>query len=284
MSDLLIAFILGIVEGITEFLPISSTGHLILAQYALGFTDDRADIFALFIQTGAVLAVVILYFRRFVGLIPRELPTPDRLRRALNPAAPEDAHFTGWRGLILLGLTVVPAALLGFLAGDAIKERLFNPISVAIGLGVGGLAILLIERQPPAARTDSLDGLTLQQALLIGLFQCLALWPGVSRAAATILGGMIMGLRRDTAAEYSFLAAVPALGGAGLYDLLRNLDVLTPADAPMFAVGFLVSLIAAGLAIRWLLRVISTGTFRPFGWYRLALAVVVFIVMSGLVG
>ncbi len=278
MSEIIIAIVLGIVEGITEFLPISSTGHLILASYVLDFTGERADRFNVFIQLGAILAVVILYRQRFLDLL--------KLSRSTLPGGEggetetPDQGFAGWRALLLLGLTTLPALVIGFLLRNVI-DVLYNPVMVAIGAAAGGIAILLIEARPPATRTAALEALTYRQALLIGLFQCLAMWPGVSRSAATILGGMLVGLRRDTAAEYSFLAAVPALAAASLYSLYESFDFLTPSDAVMFAVGFIVSLIFAWLAIRWLIGLLKTSTLRPFGWYRLALAAVVFVLMRG---
>src|SRR5574341_1522316 len=286
MSDIITAVILGIVEGITEFLPISSTGHLILAEYLLGFTGPRAETFALFIQLGAMVAVVILYWRRFLDLLKLNSSLTRSIEAIQEPPRQADSGaqsarsgFVGWRALALLALTTLPAAGVGLLFGDAIKEALFNPITVAIGLAVGGAAILVIEARPPQPRTASLDALTFREALIVGLFQCLALWPGVSRAAATILGGMIGGLRRDTSAEYSFLAAVPALTAAGLWDLYQSRDLLTAADAPVFAVGFIVSLIFAWLSIRWLIGLLKRRTLQPFGWYRLALAAIVFLLM-----
>lgn len=264
MSDLITAVILGIVEGITEFLPISSTGHLIIVQHLLGFVDERADTFAIFIQFGAMLAVIILYFRRFLDLL------------RVNGRE----GFVGLRALALLAVTVLPAGLIGFFLSDLIFDRLFSPYTVAVGLGIGGLAIILAEERSPIPHIHTLDELTFKQAALIGLFQCLALWPGVSRAAATILGGMMVGLKREAAAEYSFLAAVPILSIAAFYSLYKNLDLLSPSDIPMFAIGLIVSMLAALAAIRWLIGMISTGTFKPFGWYRMVLAVVVILYFS----
>jgi undecaprenyl-diphosphatase len=265
MSDIVIAVILGIVEGITEFLPISSTGHLILAETLLGFTGPRAETFALFIQLGA-MAAVILYWRRFLDLLklnPSLTSAIDAIqespRQANSGAESATSGFLGWRALALLALTTLPAGVTGYLFGDAIKEALFNPITVAIGLAVGGVAILGIEARPPQPRTESLDALTFRQALIVGLFQCLALWPGISRSAATILGGMIGGLRHGHQ-RCSFLA-VPALTAAGLWDLCRA-AISSPPPAPVFAVGFIVSLIFAWLSIRWLIGCSSGGPCR----------------------
>lgn len=264
MPDLLIGLVLGLVEGLTEFIPVSSTGHLILAGHLLGFTGERAAFFEIFIQMGAILAVVILYRDRFIGLL--------RLRQR--------AGFAGWRGIGLLAVTTLPAVILGVLARGAIKAYLFSPLTVAIGLAAGGAAILLLERRPREPRLETLDAITGREALAVGLFQCLAMWPGVSRAAATILGGMLAGLSRRAAAEYSFLAAVPALVGAALYDLIQSLGILTPADLPLLAVGTLMAFASAWLAVRTFLRLLGAGTLTPFGWYRLALAAVVLLVLA----
>ncbi|MCC6905471.1 MAG: undecaprenyl-diphosphate phosphatase [Anaerolineae bacterium] len=264
MSDLLIAAVLGLVEGLTEFIPVSSTGHLILASELLRFTGERADIFVIFIQLGAILAVVLVYWQRFMALL------------SLN----RRQGFNGLRGIGLLALTTVLPVVVALLAGDVIKGVLFGPIPVAIGLAAGGIAILVIEQFKPKTRFDSLDALTWREALIVGVCQCLALWPGVSRAAATILGGMVAGADRKTAAEYSFLAAVPLLAGAALYDLIKGLDVLTTADIPVFAVGFVVAFGAAWLAIRFFLRLLATTDLRVFGWYRIVLALVVFLLLA----
>jgi len=259
MSEHFIALILGLVEGLTEFVPVSSTGHLILVGHLLGFTGERAATFEVFIQLGAILAVVVLYRGRFRDLC--------RFRQV--------AGFYGWRALGLLALTTLPVLVVGALARDVIKNDLFNPFTVAIGLAAGGLAILLVEGSLPPSRVEEVGGLTWREALLIGLFQCFALWPGVSRAAATILGGMLVGLRRQAAAEYSFLAAVPALTAAALFDLGRSLSILSAPDVPVFAIGFAAAFGSALLAIRFFIRLLGAGTLRPFGWYRLALAVMV---------
>jgi undecaprenyl-diphosphatase len=263
LSEYLIAVILGIVEGLTEFIPVSSTGHLILAGALLGFTGERADTFLVFIQLGAILAVVVLYFQRFLALLD--------VRKTEG--------FAGLRGIGLLILSVLPAVVVGFFARDFIKDVLFSPLTVAIGLGVGGIAILIIEARPPQPDIETLDGLGWKQALGIGVFQCLSMWPGVSRSAATILGAMLLKVDRTAAAEYSFLVAVPTLLGATLYDLYKSLDILTPADIPVFGIGLVVAFVSALLVIRWFMGLLKTATLKPFGWYRIALAAVVLIVV-----
>lgn len=259
MDIVWVAVALGVVEGLTEFLPVSSTGHLIVAGRLLGFTGERAGIFEIFIQMGAILAVVVLERRRFAGLL-----------RA-DPARP----FSGRRGLGLLFLTTLPALVAGALLHDVIKARLFGPGPVAIGLVAGGVLILAVERFRPAPRTDGVDAIVWSQALVVGLFQCLAMWPGVSRSGATIVGGLLCGLERRTAATYSFLAAVPVLAAATTLDLYKGLGALSSADVVPFAVGFVVSFIAAWAAIRTFVAFLARHTLAPFAWYRLAIAPVV---------
>ncbi len=258
-SLIAIAVILGVVEGLTEFLPVSSTGHLILAGGALHFTGELAGIFEVVIQAGAMLAVIGAYRGRVAGFfIPKQT-----------------GGLSGRRGWALMALTTAPALMLGFVFHHSIKEYLFKPVPVAMALAVGAAAILIVESISLKARTDSVDGLSWQQALGIGLFQCLALWPGMSRAAATIVGGMILGLDRKTSAEYSFLAAIPVIGAATVYDLYKGAHggLLHMSDAPMFIVGLLVSCVTAWLTIRMFLNYVSARTLRPFAVYRLILAV-----------
>jgi undecaprenyl-diphosphatase len=257
---ILVAALLGIVEGLTEFIPVSSTGHLILAADLLDFAglvgDERAKTFEIFIQLGAILAVVTVYPRRFSGLL--------RLQ--------DNAGFSGCRGLGLLLLTSLPAGLLGLLARGPIKSALFQPLTVAAGLAAGAVWILIVERRPPRVRRSGLDALRWQDALAVGGFQCLALWPGMSRSSSTILGGMMLGLDRRTAAEYSFFAAVPLLTAASLYELYKSRSQLSLADVPWFAMGFVVSYLFAWLSVRFFIRFLSHHTLSGFGWYRLAVA------------
>lgn len=261
MSDLFPAFVLGIVEGVTEFLPVSSTGHLIISGHLLGFTGPKANTFEVIIQLGAILAVVVMYRERFASLLPvkqGKLHTGEGL--------------TGIRGLWLLFLTCLPAGLLGFFAHDAIKAHLFTPVTVACALAVGAIAILLAERRGEGTRYETLDNMTPALAVGIGLFQCLALWPGFSRSAATIMGGMILGGRRTLAAEYSFIAAVPLMFAATCFDLYKNISLYTAEDIPMLAVGFGMSFISAWAAVKLFINLVRRVTLRPFAWYRLALA------------
>ncbi len=265
MHLLFIAVVLGIVEGLTEFLPVSSTGHLILAGRLLGFTGPKAASFEIFIQLGAILAVVVLYWPRFWGLLR---PKP---------------HFTfcGGRGLWLLFLTSLPAVIVGLLGHDYIKEHLFNPKSVAWALGVGAMALIFVEMLPRRKRFASIDDLTPLFALGVGLFQCLALWPGFSRAGATIMGGMILGAGRLVAAEYSFIAAAPIMVAATGYDLLKTLDSLSASDLGVFAVGFMVSFAAAWLAVKGFIKLLGRVPLTPFAIYRLIIAVAVWLLWPG---
>jgi undecaprenyl-diphosphatase len=263
-QDLWVAVIMGIVEGLTEYIPVSSTGHLIVAGTLLGMHGEKAKTFEVFIQLGAILAVVVYYRERFLQLA--------NLRA-------DGRRFAGLRGCLMLGVTTLPVLGMGFLLRDVIKARLFAPVPVAFALGVGGLAILAAERWHPEPRTRDLDGVSWGQAAGVGLFQCLALWPGVSRAAATIIGGLMGRLDRKTAAEYSFFAAVPALTAATLYDLYKSRDLLSASDIPVFGVGLVVSFLAAWLAVAGFLRLLQRGTLRPFAYYRLLIAPIIYYFM-----
>jgi undecaprenyl-diphosphatase len=262
-----LAILIGLLEGLTEFIPVSSTGHMIIAGHLLGFTGERADAFEVFIQLGAILAVAFLYRERFLGLIPGRSP-------AGSAAAPRfaDRRFAGVRGLILLAVTTAPALVAGKLFHHAIKERLFSPLTVAIGLAVGGIGLILIETFKPRPRVTRLDEIGMREAVWVGLFQCLSLWPGMSRAGSTIIGGMLAGADRKTTAEYSFLAAVPIMIAATGYDLYKSRAFLHASDAPLFALGFLVALVSAWFAVRFFIGFLGKHTLKGFGWYRLALA------------
>jgi undecaprenyl-diphosphatase len=253
------AAVMGVVEGLTEFLPISSTGHLILAGALLGFDDEKAKVFDIAIQTGAILAVIIVYWQRIRDTLV-QLPTQQKAQRfALN---------------VLIAF--IPAVVLGLLFGKAIKEHLFNGWVVATTFILGGFIILWAERrQQTAVRIDSVDEMRWPDALKVGLAQCLAMIPGTSRSGATIIGGMLLGLSRKAATEFSFYLAIPTLIGAGVYSLYKERASLTSADVPMFLVGFVFSFIFAWICVRWLLRYISTHSFTPFAWYRIAFGIVV---------
>ena len=248
-ASLLHALVLGIVEGVTEFLPISSTGHLIVAGSLLGFSDERAGVFYIAIQTGAMLAVVWEYRARLFRVDP--------------------ALWTN------LAVAFLPAAAIGLLFGSLIKQLLFKPVPVALAFIVGGIIILLVEKRSLASRIDSTRAMSWLDALKVGIAQCFALIPGTSRAGATIIGGMLFGLSRPAATEFSFFLAVPTLVAAGAYDLWKNRALFSAGDLGMFAVGAGVSFICAFVVIRWLIRYVATHDFRPFAWYRIAFGFVV---------
>jgi undecaprenyl-diphosphatase len=260
---ILIAILLGVLEGLTEFLPVSSTGHQILLGHLVGFTGEKAATFQIFIQLGAILAVIWMYFDRFTGLLQWR----------------DNSGLKGKRGLQLLALTTLPALVGGFLAHDFIKDHLFQPMTVAVGLAVGGVIMIIFERFKHRVKTIELDKITSRQALGVGLFQLFALWPGVSRSASTIIGGVVQGLDRKTAVEYSFLIAVPVMIAATGYDLLKSLDILQTSDIPLFAVGFITAFVSALLAIKYFVEFVKRFGFTAFGWYRIILAVIVLLVM-----
>jgi undecaprenyl-diphosphatase len=260
MTETLAATVLGLVEGITEFLPVSSTGHLILVGHLIGFTGDKADSFEVIIQLGAILAVVVLYWKRFWWLLS---PKP------LNA-------FSGLRGIWLLFLTSLPAGLIGLVARKTIKAYLFGPVTVAMALAVGALMIFWVERRRMRDRYYTLDEITPALAFGIGCFQCLSLWPGFSRSAATIMGGMLLGAKRSLAAEYSFIAAVPIMFAATAYDFYKSASLYSADDLGILAIGFVVSFLAALAAVKGFIVLVKQVSLRPFAWYRLALAGAVF--------
>jgi len=256
------AAIMGVVEGLTEFLPISSTGHLILAGALLGFDDDKAKVFDIAIQTGAIFAVILVYWQKIRDTV-LALPTDRQAQRfALN---------------VLIAF--LPAVILGLLFGKAIKAHLFTPVVVASTFIIGGFVILWAERRqqknPTLARIQEVEQMTPLDALKVGLAQCLAMVPGTSRSGATIIGGMLLGLSRKAATDFSFYLAIPTLIGAGVYSLYKERALLSVADVPLFAVGLVVSFLSAWLCIRWLLRYIATHSFAGFAYYRIAFGVVV---------
>jgi undecaprenyl-diphosphatase len=254
------ALILGIVEGLTEFLPVSSTGHLILAGDLLGFNDARGKVFELVIQTGAMLAVLWEYRVRF--------------GRALVGILSERAAQRFW---LHLAIAFLPAALLGLAFGSAIKAELFKAVPVAIAFIVGGLIILWVDRGERKARVREVDDMNWLDALKVGIAQAFALIPGTSRSGATIIGGMLFGLSRRAATEFSFFLAVPTLMAAGAYDFWKHRALFSASDVPLFSVGFAAAFVSAFLCVRWLIRYVATHDFRPFAWYRIAFGVVVLL-------
>ncbi len=258
------AAIMGVVEGLTEFLPISSTGHLILAGALLGFDDDKAKVFDIAIQTGAIFAVILVYWQKIRDTV-LALPTEKQAQRfALN---------------VLIAF--FPAVILGLLYGKAIKAHLFTPVVVASMFIIGGFIIIWAERRqqnkPSATRIHDVESMTAMDALKVGLAQCTAMIPGMSRSGATIIGGMLLGLSRKAATDFSFYLAIPTLIGAGAYSLYKDRALLSLADAPVFGVGLVMSFLSAWLCIRWLLRFISTHSFVGFAYYRIVFGIVVLV-------
>ena len=250
--------ILGIVEGLTEFLPVSSTGHLIIVGQLLGFNDEKGKIFEIVIQTGAMLAIVWEYRVKFAGVV-RGLASDRKAQRFV----------------FNLAIAFMPAAILGLAFGKYIKAALFKPVPVALAFIVGGVIILWAERRKHAITVQSVDDMTWKDALKVGCAQAFALIPGTSRSGATIIGGLFFGLSRRAATEFSFFLAVPTLIAAGAYDLFKNRALFNASDIGMLAVGMAVSFISAFLCVRWLLRYIASHDFTPFAWYRIAFGLIV---------
>jgi undecaprenyl-diphosphatase len=270
------AAVMGVVEGLTEFLPVSSTGHLILAGALLGFQGEKAKVFEIAIQTGAIFAVVLVYWNKIKTTV------------LALPKQREAQSF-----VLNVFIAFLPAVVLGLLFGKVIKAHLFTPEVVASTFILGGFIILWAERRQAAAsegssessaRVQTVEQMTTMDALKVGLAQCLALVPGTSRSGATIIGGMLMGLSRQAATEFTFFLAIPTLIGAGVYSLYKERALLSLADLPLFLVGLLFSFLSAWVCVRWLLRFVSTHSFNGFAYYRIAFGVVVLATgWSGLV-
>jgi undecaprenyl-diphosphatase len=258
LPDLIKALVLGIVEGLTEFLPISSTGHLILVGSLLDFESEKGKVFEIVIQVGAVLAVVWEYRARFARVLGGL--THDAMAR----------RFVG-----NLFIAFLPAAVLGLLLGKHIKNLLFRPIPVALAFIVGAFVILWAERRQHATRIEHVDDITPLDALKIGCAQTLALIPGTSRSGATIIGGLLLGLSRKAAAEFSFFLAIPTLMAAAAYDAFKHRSLFTASDIGLFGVGLVAAFVSAFLCVRWLLRYVSRHDFTAFAWYRIAFGLVV---------
>ena len=259
------ALIMGIVEGLTEFLPVSSTGHLIIVGGLLGFNDEKGKVFELVIQTGAMLAVCWEFRARFLGVL-RGLAT--------------DATAQGF--VLNLIAAFMPAAIIGLALGSVIKAQLFHAVPVAVALIIGGFVILWVERRERPVRIADVDRMTWRDALKVGFAQATALIPGVSRSGATIIGGMLFGLSRRAATEFSFFLAVPTLMAAGLYDLYKNRALLSADDIGLFGIGTVSAFFSAFICIRWLMRYVATHDFRVFAWYRIGFGL--FILASAYTG
>jgi undecaprenyl-diphosphatase len=263
---LLKAAIMGVVEGLTEFLPISSTGHLILTATLLNWHGEKVKLFEVVIQTGAIMAIVSLYMQRLVSTVV---------------GLPRERVAQRFTGNILLGF--FPAALAGVLFIDVIKGVLFSPLVVAGGFIAGGVVMLWVEARQarqPSQRIDDVDAVSWKDALAVGLIQMLALIPGVSRSGATIIGAMALGFSRKSATEFSFFLAIPMLFGAATYDIYRNAHLLSTDDIPVFTVGLLVSWLSAWVCVKWLMRYVVSHTFVPFAWYRIVFGLLIVLTAS----
>ena len=260
--ELFHSIFLGIVEGLTEFLPISSTGHLILAGDVLGVNTETSKLFDVVIQLGAILAIVVLYWKVLISVL-------------LNWRMKEAQAFM--RNVLLAFL---PAAAIGAVAHDAIKQYLFNSWTVAMAMVLGGVAIILIERNKPLATISGTEQMSVKTSLLIGFFQCLAMIPGVSRSGATIMGALLMGVERKAAAEFSFFLAIPTMFAATLYDLYKARHDLTTDGMGQIAVGFVVSFIVALVVVRWLVKFIQTHGFQVFAYYRIAVGILILAILA----
>lgn len=264
MDPILLYLLLGILEGLTEFIPVSSTGHLILASELLGFTDPSSVTFKIAIQLGAILAVLVAYRARFwdvgKGLVGRD------------PAA---IAFTR---NILVGF--LPAMLIGAVAYDAIRVAIQTPMIVAVALVVGGVLILLIERMVKVVKVESVEGMPLRTAIAIGFVQCIAMIPGVSRSGATIMGALLMGVERKTAAEFSFFLAVPTMAGATVYALYKDRALLSADDLTGIAIGFAAAFVVALLVVKAFVAIVARHGFAPFAWYRIIIGIAAIVWLS----
>lgn len=273
MNDIITAIILGIVEGITEFLPISSTGHLILTGNYLGFIGEKANAFEIFIQLGAIFAVLGYFYKRILRLIKGLFGKPIIVSGGLS-------RNVARRFTIGIGIAFIPSAVLGLMFHHIIEERLFNPKMVAVALIVGGIGILLIERFFKKTKVHVMEQTTWLQSFWIGVAQCLSLIPGMSRSASTIMGARVLGLDAATAAEFSFFLAIPTIFAATIYSLLKIISTLSSADALVFGIGFFVSFVVAWIVIAGFMAFIKRHSFIVFGWYRIILGIIVLIILG----
>ncbi len=257
MEQILIAILLGIVEGVTEFLPISSTGHLILLIDILGFDAPKGKVFEIVVQLGAILAICVLFRQRITGVVLHL----HNHQPARNLA-------------IKIIIAFLPAAIAGALLHSFIKEHLFSPLVVSVMLVVGGMIILLIERIKPSERIMQIEGIDARQALIIGLCQAIAIIPGTSRSGATMMGSLMLGINRKCAAEFSFLLAIPTMLAATTYDIYKNYQHLSVDDAQIIAVGFASAFFSALVAVRFLMNFLGRHGFAPFAYYRIALGAI----------
>lgn len=257
------AIILSIIEGLTEFIPISSTGHMILIGDLINFIGDKAATFEIFIQLGAILAVVIIYRVRFFGLIPSGKSKHSIFKQLLAG----DSMPTGYHILV----AILPILIVGFMMHKIIKSYLFNPVTVAIGLIIGGILMIVVELLPIKKSVDIIEQISIKQSFLIGLGQCLAIWPGMSRSGSTMVTGLLIGVKHKPIADFSFIIAVPVMCAAVIWDMIKSIQFLEMSDLPYFTIGFLVSFLVGWASIKLFLKVLTTIKLIPFGIYRILL-------------
>ncbi|MBU6140557.1 MAG: undecaprenyl-diphosphate phosphatase [Proteobacteria bacterium] len=262
LIDIFKAAFLGIIEGLTEFIPVSSTAHLLLASHLIDFTAIKNNLFEIVIQLGAILAICVIYRRRIFDLL---------------------VHFkekSQQKFILNLILAFLPAAIIGAALHSLLKALFFNNLTIAIALILGGIVMIAIDRKPKKSAVEELEKITPLNAFYIGLFQCLAMIPGVSRSGATIIGGLLLGLNRKVAAEFSFFLAIPTIAAASLYDLYKNSSELSFADIEVISVGLIASFLSALLVIKWFINFVSKNSFVPFGIYRIIVGTLVLIFLS----
>lgn len=262
MNDFLIAVILGIVEGLTEFLPISSTGHLILVNQFISFSEEFTKMFDIVIQLGAILSVVVFFRER---LFPFGKNKTNAQKKQI------------WDLWIKTIIGVLPAIFIGAIVGDYIEELLFNPVTVSLALLIGGIVIIMIENRKIHSKINTIAQLNYKTAFIIGIIQCLAMIPGTSRSAATIIGSMLLGTSRVVAAEFSFFLAIPTIAAASVYSLFKNAMILSFKEIQLLIVGFVVSFLVALVVIAGFMSFIKRKNFKPFGYYRIVLGLVVLL-------
>jgi len=253
--------LIAVIEGLTEFIPVSSTGHMILFGNFIQFTGEKAATFQIFIQAGAILAVVFIYRERFLGLLPRKLNPSDISRSLFNG----DTHPTGLHML----LSITPILIVGFSLYSIIKSHLFSPVTVSLGLIVGGILMVIVEYLPIRYSVFKLEDINYRQSFLVGLGQCLAVWPGMSRSGSTMITGLLLGIKHKPIADFSFIIAVPVMFAAVSYDLMKSWRLLELSDAGYFIIGFLIAFGVAWVSIKWFLRVLTRVRLIPFGIYRI---------------
>ncbi len=266
------AILLAVIEGITEFIPVSSTGHMIIFGHWINFTGSKAAAFEIFIQLGAILAVVVIYRDKFLGLIPKKRTDQKWITSIFDGESKPT--------LLHISLAVVPVLVIGFLFYGIIKNYLFGPVTVAMGLITGGLLMIIVESLPKTQTTKSVEEITVKQAFIVGLGQCLAMWPGMSRSGSTMITSLLVGIKHKPAADFSFIIAVPVMFAAVGYDLLKSWHFLDIGDLSYFSLGFVVAFLIAWLSIKWFLKVLTRVRLIPFGIYRIIIGSLVLYFVS----